>query len=900
MTDGLGMIELVAVVACALAALMSVIAFRAVSLGRAGPNWPARAKTVEARANRLESLLGTYPGLVLAWDAVPGAASSSARLRKPRSDGAAGAAPAPPARLLGSTAALASLRRFADAGAGADLGSQIVAGLDAQDVVGGERSLRDLVGALRARGETFAVSVILPEGSAIDVAGRVAGDQALVWIDDPALHNETESDALARLGAKRAVSRADPLAFLDILDRASFPVWRTDSAGRITWANPAFVASVEAANLADVRKRQLQLDPQCAAQVRAALATGARQFDTRAVVVRGQRRSLGVMVYRVAGGTAGIAMDATEADTLRNALVSHIRAHDETLNALQEGVVIFGPDQAMRFHNRAFSDIFGLGEAWYGDSPSHGAWLDRLRESRMLPEQADYQGFKQSELALYTDPTADMSEGIWPLPDGRLLRVVRQREPEGGLLLLFTDMTDQMTLRGQLGQLIAVQRATLDRLSEGIAVFGSDGALRLCNRAFARLWDIEPGALEEGTRFHTLLEGFKRLHMDAAFWQAVESRITDPNPDIRQLAQGELARSDGRYLQWLSRPLPDGATLLAFEDRTEARRARVALEERNAALEQANRIKSEFVGHVSYQLRTPLTTIAGYADLLQGGAAGELSDKQSEYLFSVQSAARELEKSINDILDIAAIEANVLDLDIGEADVFDLLSTTLDYVATRAEETRIQVSLDCPDDIGVIRADAPRIKQVVYNLLLNALRFTKPGGRIELGARRQQGGFRIWVEDTGVGIPTHKQAQVFESFQGSRGGTGLGLALVLKFVERHGGWVEMKSQEGVGTHVTCYLPADAGPWANQAQLGLDSAEAPDVALPTDVPHPAPPAQTATVTRLQPKGAKKGAKRAEAPNDGSRAEVLGVAAAAATGAGALADGFAGLDLVQGDS
>ena len=110
----------------------------------------------------------------------------------------------------------------------------------------------------------------------------------------------------------------------------------------------------------------------------------------------------------------------------------------------------------------------------------------------------------------------------------------------------------------------------------------------------------------------------------------------------------------------------------------------------------------------------------------------------------------------------------------------------------------------------MIRADATRLKQVVHNLLSNALRFTKPNGRIILsGARAPSGGVKISVKDDGVGIPSERQGQVFDSFESSRGGAGLGLALVQRFVERHGGWVELESVEGEGTHVTCYLPDQA-------------------------------------------------------------------------------------------
>ena len=154
-------------------------------------------------------------------------------------------------------------------------------------------------------------------------------------------------------------------------------------------------------------------------------------------------------------------------------------------------------------------------------------------------------------------------------------------------------------------------------------------------------------------------------------------------------------------------------------------------------------------------------------------------------------------------------------------DVYDLLFNSLDYVATKADDTQKSLVLKCSENIGVVRADEKRLKQVVYNLLINALRYTKPGGRVELGARAGKGGgVEIWVKDDGVGIPSERQPKVFETFQSSRGGAGLGLALVQRFIEVHGGWVDLQSEEDQGTHVTCYLPPQAPTSTGRPELNL--------------------------------------------------------------------------------
>lgn len=785
-----------------LAVIAALFALRAaLSSGEAGQSWKERVAVLDRQIGDYDLIFGAYPGLVLVWD-------ETAKLIRPEEDNLWGEP-----KVYGSPAALASILRFSEKGKAKDLSRRILNSLaDHKTISKTENAvtLRGYLAGLRERGEAFSVSISLPEGNLIEAAGRVAGRQVVLWLEDVSIRGEDERAAISRFETSRLTSENDPKAFIDMMGRAPFPIWRLSSSGQIVWANPAYVAAVGTKDLRELVKSQIHLDDATSQLVQDVMRTNQAQEEVRHLIFNGQRRATTISLFPVNGGIAGMAVDAAEADNLRQALTRHIRAHDELLNAMDEGIIIFGADQSVSFHNRALRDLFKLEEDWFKGRPHHSDWLDYLRDKNEIPAQADYHSWRESELSLYTDWPEEMPEELWGLPDGRTLRLVRMRDPHGGISLLFSDMTDAMTLKSQLGTLIDVQKATLDKLSEGIAVFGTDGRLKIHNSSFEKMWSLSEDDLKDNPRFGDIVQLCMPLYHQKAFWQDLAGRITDPNPEIRRHVEGEIKRSDDKMLTWLSKPLPDGATLVAWDDVTSARRAEAALIERTQALEEADRMKSEFVGHVSYQLRTPLTTISGYADFLQNGGAGEMSDKQSEYVFAIQSASEDLAKIIDDILDIAAIEANVLDLDLGDVNVFDLLDKALDYVAVKADDTKIALELRCDEDIGVIRADETRLKQVVHNLLGNALRFTKPGGVIELGGKKAPGGgVMIWVKDNGVGIPTERQPQVFQSFESSRGGAGLGLALVQRFVARHGGWVELESAEDQGTHVTCYLPKEA-------------------------------------------------------------------------------------------
>ena len=685
-----------------------------------------------------------------------------------------------------------------------------IADLNTSNSDGANETLRINIARLSKTGLPFSITISLSDELIIKVSGRVTGNQIVLWLNS----NKNNTIDLKLLLSSNA-NPSNQLnsvtsSFSEILNRSPFPKWRMTSTGKITWVNAAYVDAIGGGNSAKVIEEQNHLDNKIIVQGKKALETNKSFTNVRNIILHGNNKPTSITIYPISGGVAGIALDAAEVESLKQNLSTYKTAHHEILNKMDEAVVIFGSDQKVTFHNAAFTSLCSIDTEWLKTRPTHGSWLDHMNEKNLIPAQSDYVSWKNSELALYKIWPEEMPDEIWSLPDGKTLRLVRMRDSHGGISLLFSDMTDSVKLKTELGRLINVQKATLDKLSEGIAVFGTDGRLRIHNAAFATIWNLSGDDLENSPRFSYLIKLCLPLYNNSDFWNSLRARATNPNPEIRHQDSGEIIRSDSRIFTWLSRPLPDGATLLAWEDVTSARKAQAALIERAEALEQADRMKSEFVGHVSYQLRTPLTTISGYSEFLQNSGAGEITDKQSEYIFAIQSASEDLAKTINDILDIAAIEANVLDLELSDIEIHQILEQSLDYVATKAEDTKISLALKSNSKIGKIRGDEVKLKQVLYNLLTNALRFTKPGGVIELGGKKADGGgVIIWVKDDGVGIPTDLQPQVFSSFKSSRGGTGLGLALVQRFVERHGGWVELESEEEVGTCVSIYLPREA-------------------------------------------------------------------------------------------
>jgi signal transduction histidine kinase len=251
--------------------------------------------------------------------------------------------------------------------------------------------------------------------------------------------------------------------------------------------------------------------------------------------------------------------------------------------------------------------------------------------------------------------------------------------------------------------------------------------------------------------------------------------------------------------------------LVTFQDVTDTVNVERALRERNDALEAAYDLKNDFVHLVSYELRSPLTNIIGFAQLLEDRLTGPLTDKQREYLGYITSSSAALLAIINDILDLATIDAGVMTLDLGPVDIAATMDAAADAVRDRLNEGGLTLEIGADPQIGQFVADGRRVRQVLYNLLSNAIGFSPPGETVTLAAERRHDAVLFRVTDRGPGIPIEIQDRVFDRFEthnlGSRHrGTGLGLSIVRSFVELHGGTVSLDSAVGRGTTVICVFP----------------------------------------------------------------------------------------------
>ncbi|PCI31843.1 MAG: hypothetical protein COB54_08955 [Alphaproteobacteria bacterium] len=601
------------------------------------------------------------------------------------------------------------------------------------------------------------------------------------------------------------------------------PIWVRDENLKLTWVNTAYVKAVDGESREQVLAQGLELVTSSigkSVQENAAISREINETykEKHFVVIRGERRAVNihntpVKIGRDRMGCMGYAQDITDLEKARGELIHHTESHSETLNKLSTAVAIFTSGKRLEYYNSAFSRLWRLPEGLLFSHPHHGELLEAMRDGRRLPEQANFPEWKAGQLEAYTQLMEPVEE-MWHLPDNTSLRVVSQPHPLGGLLIFYEDVTDHFALERDYNTLFAVQRETLNNLHEGIAVFGIDGCLQLYNESFADIWKLDREMLDAKPHTMDVMDACARNYGSTD--QILELKNLIVGGEVKkELSSGQLKRRDSSVLNYSAVPLPDGAMLITFIDVSDSYAIERVLRQRNQALEEADKIKTDFLAHMSYELRTPLNSIIGFSELLEKEYQGPLNDVQHDYMHSILSASGQLLELFNDILDLTVIEAGGLTLDVDRFELPDVVDQVIDQMQERIKVKDIDMVLDCPATLTSVWGDAKHIQHTIYNLLSNAVKFTPAHGAITLTVSQDSQNYIISVQDSGVGIKPEEVDRIFEKFftgtnARTEQGAGLGLSLVESFVDLHGGKVDVQSSLNVGTKITITLPIQVG------------------------------------------------------------------------------------------
>jgi signal transduction histidine kinase len=655
-------------------------------------------------------------------------------------------------------------------------------------------------------------------GRVFDVRGgpAPAGESpgtVLLWFFDTSAGEEERAKLALRLRQTEAALNS----LTHLIEAAPFPMWYRGPDLKLGLVNSAFVHAVEGEDAADVIERSAELidaggEDSAVASARKAQETGRIVSRMQPAIIHGERRMLRIVnVPLSTGAVAGFAVDVQDLEDARAELGRYIESQRELADRMTAGTAQFDADRSLSFFNRPFAVMTQLDPDWLAENPEFDRVIDHMRDQHRLPETRDFPAWKEERRGWFTS-AEEVIEEEWMLPAGDHIRVVAQPLPDGGLRLFLEDRTEQLQLASARDILLRVRAATFDNLFEAISVFASDGRLYLWNRRFLEDWELDEEWLATHPRVDELVPAMARKLVNPTAAAQIREMVRQTTNE-RESSSGRISLTDGRHFQFAAVPLPDGNALFTMVDVTDSTRIEAALRERAAALEEADRVKTDFVANMSYELRTPLTSIGGFAELLGGGYAGDLTAKASDYVSAILESVERLSKLINDVLDLTTGDTRGVALEKERVDIAGLCRAAAETAKPRAAEKAHKLEVEISPSAGHVFGDARRLRESVEHVLQNAIAYTDRKGRIALSADGDKKQAVIRISDNGSGIDAEDLPRVFNRFDrvadagvGGEAALGLGLPLTQQFIEAHGGTIALESKKGKGTTVTLTIP----------------------------------------------------------------------------------------------
>ncbi|MES2907072.1 MAG: PAS-domain containing protein, partial [Pseudomonadota bacterium] len=361
--------------------------------------------------------------------------------------------------------------------------------------------------------ETFTQAAQTMTGTTLEIEARLSPSGPMLRIralSDIRAQSVQLADQLTK-----AVRELETLR--SVLNEIPVPLWMRTTSGQLSWVNKAYAAAVDAADTQQAIKQGFELLDQAARQ-KAVEALGNHGIWQSQMlrIANGQRRNLNILLRANGMIEAGCAVEATDNDFTLREVGRVTEAHQRTLDHLATAVAIFGADRKLVYYNPAWQKLWGFDPAYLDEKPEEGAILDRLREQRKLPEQADYKSWKAQHLESYISNEA--REVWWHAPDGRTLRVYTHPNPQGGITLVQENVTEVLDLKSRAAAYERMQHETLDALTDAVAVFGSDGRLQLNNPALLKLWQFDKEFIAKNPHIDELIAKGMTRYANPVVW----------------------------------------------------------------------------------------------------------------------------------------------------------------------------------------------------------------------------------------------------------------------------------------------------------------------------------------------------------------------------------------------
>lgn len=602
----------------------------------------------------------------------------------------------------------------------------------------------------------------------------------------------------------------------EALNTLPIPVWKRDRDLRIIYCNKCY-ANMLGKTVENIVAENIPLVPGNLFGQGHSLAENAKKCNksqsiVQHVVVGGTRKQFSIHECVKPDGLVGYALDVTSTEKLASQLDKLITSNCEVLNGISSAIAIYDSNMKLAFFNNSFQYMMKLESGWLHSKPTFSEVLDELRSNRRLPEVADFQAFKKEQQALFTS-VVEPVQNMMHLPNGKSLRQMIAPYTAGGLVFIYEDVTNSLLLQQKNNTLLAVQKETIDHLYEGIIVCGSDNRMKIMNKALADIWELDLEQLDvKEMHLSDLLNNIKeQLDFDGEWTKFREyaiSNLTDRIPKT-----GRLTKKNGHVILFSYVPLPDGAHMYSMVDITDTCTVENAILEKNQALHAAHRLEMEFITGVSTEIKSPLSVLIEASDLLLHEYYGQLNNKQKNFCKYIFEAANQLHQLINNTIDMVAVDKSPVKLVFDDFPITEAIDEVLLNLQQRIQEKNIEIIKSYDENIPDFYGNKVRMKQVFFNIILNALQYSPDGGIVEVIVRFQNDEMKILVKDTGFrhGGQKSGKRRIFtrvskeEAMRPVASSHNISMPLVRSLVAKHGGRIKIVS-DVKGTSVLCIFP----------------------------------------------------------------------------------------------
>ncbi|MBK0399099.1 PAS-domain containing protein [Limibaculum sp. M0105] len=490
-----------------------------------------------------------------------------------------------------------------------------------------------------------------------------------------------------------------------------------------------------------------------------------------------------VEVLKPDGRRFGFATDASNAVTAERTLSRFVQTMTETFAHLTVGLAIFDRNQKLALFNPALAQMLQLDPATLAARPTLSDLVDAMRRTRRIPETGDYHLWRRQLLGLFDDTEVVDYEDTWHLADGSSINVLARPHPHGSLAFVFDDVSERMRLEQNYRRSVDLRHATLNRLEEGLAVFGADGLLQFVNDAFHDIWGTDADSICAGMHAREVMRLCQGLTIETEVWRRVTGFIT--SDETRRALSARVTLGSSRILSARLAPLPGGASMVVFADITDSERIALALRERNEALEAVEEMRTAVLDQISHRLRTPLNTIFGFGQLLGDPRFGTLTPDQRDYADGILEASGQLLDTIDDVTELASLQLDPLHDEGADPPLAETLELTRQLLDKRAVEAGVVLATELPDAAIKLRCDAVRLRQIVFNMVAGAIQRSPSGTRILLSATEPQPG-RVEI------VVTERREAEIPLADFAEDGESLAFSVIRRMVVNEGGRFERR------------------------------------------------------------------------------------------------------------